>query len=304
MKSEKKEKNMKILINCAGCGLGNNGGTNTIVKSAKVLQDLGHDVSILAGLNRYTWNDVEVPVITHPNKPDVVINTSVWDAQITVKMHAPKKVWWIRGWEKWVYGEERLMYLIRLFSAYEGKVIANSTWLQKRVNTIGIDCELCYSGIDFDHWQNIKPHDERKFIGIEKHKHKTKNYEFAVDLCNELGIKYKEFNIKDPKGLNDHTMNKLYNECSVWFAPTELEGFHNPPVEACLSGGTGLCNNIESNGMGDYTNDFTAMMYNDKFEAEHWLRYPDHSKRIKMEELIRKKIGSREKNMKKFVALI
>ena len=49
---------MKIVFNAIRCGLGNNGGTRTIVKSAKVLRLLGVDAYILAKANQYTWDEI------------------------------------------------------------------------------------------------------------------------------------------------------------------------------------------------------------------------------------------------------
>ena len=44
---------MRITFNLINCGLGNNGGTQTIVRSANTLRELGHDVFIIdPGISR------------------------------------------------------------------------------------------------------------------------------------------------------------------------------------------------------------------------------------------------------------
>ena len=51
---------MRILFNSVNCGLGNNGGSSTIVHSANTLIELGHDVKIIDSMrNQFTWFELK-----------------------------------------------------------------------------------------------------------------------------------------------------------------------------------------------------------------------------------------------------
>ena len=48
---------MKIIFNLFDTGLGNNGGSHTLVRSANTLVSLGHDVTIVDSVpNCYSWS--------------------------------------------------------------------------------------------------------------------------------------------------------------------------------------------------------------------------------------------------------
>ena len=105
---------MKLTFDLRRTGLGNNGGSATIIKSANMLQKLGHEVFIIDSIkNKHTWNKLEVPhLICKKNKEipnaDIIIATGYRSAQTTVD--APKrcgvKFHWIRAWETWKGSEE------------------------------------------------------------------------------------------------------------------------------------------------------------------------------------------------------
>ena len=48
---------MRILFECRNCGLGNNGGTSTIIKSANALVNLGHEVTLIDDQKKSTYMD-------------------------------------------------------------------------------------------------------------------------------------------------------------------------------------------------------------------------------------------------------
>jgi len=53
---------MKINFNLMKCGLGDNGGSQTIIKTANKLSEFGHDVKIVDTIeNKHTWNKLKVP---------------------------------------------------------------------------------------------------------------------------------------------------------------------------------------------------------------------------------------------------
>jgi hypothetical protein len=93
----------------------------------------------------------------------------------------------------------------------------------------------------------------------------------------------------------------LYSECDIWIATSRLEGFHNPPAEAALCGCCVFVNNNKQNGCGDYATNETSHIYSSVDDLIEKIKCADYSKVIKMQTLIREKIGSRESNMAKLV---
>jgi hypothetical protein len=97
----------------------------------------------------------------------------------------------------------------------------------------------------------------------------------------------------------------MYQACHYFFAPTELEGFHNPPAEAALCGSEVICMNRPRNGCMDYCASGSAWVC-DKLEevaeiitARLWLFSP-----VPLRDMLKFKIGSREKNMKRLVEVL
>jgi glycosyltransferase involved in cell wall biosynthesis len=115
---------------------------------------------------------------------------------------------------------------------------------------------------------------------------------------------------KDIKNANPIHLNNWYNNIKVWMAPTELEGLHNPPMEASLSGCGLVCTNHERSGMTDYAiHNETALVYNARdidmaSEYINMLLNDDvllNRLNNNMIEYLREKIGSREDSAKKFI---
>jgi len=315
---------MKIIFNALGCGLGNNGGTNTIVQSAKALELLGHKIYIDYRTNNYTWDDIlKKPGIR--NDIDCLIDVSVWDIDITAFVYNYYfRVWWMRGWETWVYGEKALIEKIKNYVDSGNKIIVNSSWLVKQLKEkCDVDACLCYAGLDFGSYYHYTSgymysyHSSRYssnsvneikdgyiHIGhLGPRKHKIKRY----DICQQLHSVFKEKVIWHELGENlcgEYQLGTFYGRCNIWIAPTELEGFHNCPAEANLCGALVCCNKMPSNGMGDYATDETAMRFNTYEKLLEAIEKPDFSKVEKMQDVLINKIGSREKNMKRFIEIL
>ena len=285
-------------------GIQNNGGSKTIIRSAETLKELGHKVVIWTHTNKYTWHKPKVKITPHlkgTKKFDAAIAVSVSDIDIVNTYFGLKvnKFWWARGIEKWQMPKNKIVKKARKI-----KVIVNATHLLKHFPK----AKVCYAGLDLDWWKNygiacyIK--DKATFGCLYSKRHKTKRYDLFKKIQKPMSDKmHAEF--KKLNGhLNDKQLRQFYNQCDIWFAPTELEGFHNVPAEACLCGCLVVCNRRDSNGMGDYATEDTAMRYTGYDELLEAIENPDFSKIPKMQKLLREKIGSREKNMKRFVELI
>ena len=52
---------MIITFDLRSVGLGNNGGSLTLIKSGNTLQDMGHEIYFIdSGKNKHTWEKLEV----------------------------------------------------------------------------------------------------------------------------------------------------------------------------------------------------------------------------------------------------
>lgn len=298
-------------------GLGNNGGSKTIIKSARVLTELGHPTDIVADVDKFTWFKHKRVIQRIPEDVDVVISVSVSEIDYVVKKSPKKakKFWWARALETWRMSEKEIVEKARRI-----RLITNSTWLHELFGNYGIKNNLVWPGVDLDFWCRRGHEDSGRLnIGFLYHEfHKTKRYDLCVKLMESRYLNnYYSFGVGVPKEkrlleqyvqhMNQpswEAIRNLYQNCDIWFAPTELDSFHNPPPEANLCGCLVVCNRKPSNGMIDYATDETAMRYNTWEELLHCIDNPDFSKVAKMQEVLREKIDSREKNMRKMLEVI
>ena len=120
---------MNIAFNMTQCGLGNNGGTRTILLCAKVLEELGHKCDIIGVSDRFTWFEHK-PIIPYvPDDLDAVIATACTTVMSTLSMDVPVKAWYIRAHEDWAMSDKQLKEL------YNSGIInlVNSKGLQQRL---------------------------------------------------------------------------------------------------------------------------------------------------------------------------
>ena len=305
---------MKLAFNSINSGLGNNGGSRTIIKCAECIELLGHRCDIIANVDNFKWFEHK-PVINYlPPDLDVLIAVACSDVVPTLKLNAPKKAWYIRGHENWTMSDEQLgqLYNSGIFN------IVNSGGLQQLLATYGADSKVVYQGIDFDWWENknVRSNDKIR-IGCLYQEKPTKRWVDFVELAKILGHdnyeyigvglneRNDEFLTKYWQNASKEDLNEAYNSCHIWFAPTELEGLHNVPIEAALCGCLIVCSDAPMNGMGfDYAFDGnTAMVYHarDIKHAAELIRNPNWSVVERMYNHLIKNVGSRKLNMKKMV---
>lgn len=320
---------MNILFNASVSGLGNNGGTKTIIKSVETLRKLGHNADIWYISNFYTWGDVpDCSCVPRENKTyDVVVNVSVYDVDTTLSHPCKNKVWWVRGLEQWVNGIQHFFNKVQEFTKAGGKIIVNSSWLKEELGTaINIQSEICFSGLDLGFWRDFGL---RRMIptitigALWNAKHTTKNYSMFQKL--ETYYRYNQtITFRTLRNnLNDNELLKFYNECDVWLALSNLEGFHQCPAEAALCGCLIVYNDTPSGGTSDYCNQKTAMPFHSFNGDKIFYRIDDvtgkfvpvktlieciddliFSRRNYMEKFLRQEKWTREFNMEKFVELL
>jgi len=297
---------MVIAFDATRCGLGNNGGTRTIVRSADTLVQLGHTVYIVAVVDRYTWGDASKYCVERvPKDTDVVVAVSASDVSHTLQAGKPC-AWWIRGWETWNYTSAEIIKMTTKIPT-----IPISGWLFDKLDgekrTLLLD--VCYAGVD--DYSIPNPH-RTHYGALINRQHVTKRSDF-VDYCvRSIDANWALISSDDNwqcqcaelyRNPTESQKRELYSKCAVWFAPTILEGFHNVAAEAALAGCHIVCGDCNSNGMGDWAYDETVDLYRDDDEAIRLLKNPNVEKAVCAKADV-KAIASRHRNMAMFVDML
>jgi hypothetical protein len=306
---------MNVVFNSINSGLGNNGGTRTILKCSEVLNNLGHRCDVLANVDKFTWFDHRPVIDQLPADLDVMIAVACSDVLPTIRANIDKKAWYIRAHETWAMPE---YLLIDYYKNDEFKNLVNSKGLQKQLETFGAKSKVIYQGIDFDWWKDKDYRAKSKIrIGCLHTTQPRKRWKDFKKLSKILGHDHYEYvgigsnDCKDDfliefwHNATAERLNILYNTCHIWFAPTDNEGLHNVPMEAALCGCLVVCSDHPLNGMSaDYAFDGqTAMVYEfgDLKQAAELIKNPDWGLVKNMQDHLRTEIGTREENMTKLV---
>lgn len=322
---------MKITFNLMHCGLGNNGGSLTIIKSANALIDLGHDVFIIDTLdNQNTWTKLRAKHIVVKKQSDipdsdVVIATGYDTVAKTLKL--PKrcglKCHWIRAWELWKMDENEIVDKILNTETIK---LVNSIGLREKLEFYGYDSYIVRPGNDLD---DIVPQKKKKFEfvlgGLFHNKHKTKRVDWVTGVTNFLRKKHtnmrlwmfgatnKPYNLPADKYFSNpdiYRKNLLYNYCDVWLSPSSLEGLHIVPQEAMLATTPVVTTNAPLSGTKDYIiHEETGLISEDNIFS-----FRDHVERLVFDSRLRHlmgqqarqmiiQLGDRHTNMKRMVSL-
>jgi len=323
---------MIILFDLRNVGLGNNGGSLTLIKSGNTLQKMGHEVYFLdSGQNKHTWEKLECERIIAKNNneipsADFIIATGYKSVAKTVSSpgRCGHKAHWIRGWETWQFPPKKIVSYILKAPTIK---LVNSMGLKNKLKLYNFKSEIIRPGYDLDELTpNRKRNKKHKFtIGglYTRGKHeKIKRPEWIFESYNYLKKKYGSIELwmfgNDDVcgGLVDNyfhrptmeTKQYMYNQIDVWLSPAIQEGLHMPPAEAMMTGCPVVGVDAELSGTHDYLldgidgivskNDLTSFMKNvEKIYLNHELRKDMGIRaRQKVEE-----IGDREFNMQKLI---
>jgi len=327
---------MRIIFNLMNCGLGNNGGSRTLIKSANTLQDLGHEVTIIdTGRNQNTWIPLKakhIKIKKNSNLPnaDAVIGTgyNTWKSTLNLPRRCGKKFAWVRGWETWNAPQEKLLNAL-----YDKRlsILVNSICLQQKLKYYNLYSCIVRPGNDFDEIfpNNTKTLKDGLIIGglfNSGSKRKTKQTEWifeAVKRCKEkfAGLKLWMFGTdgypnnpvvdeywKDPS-IEDK--NAIYNRCHIWLFPSILEGLSIVCQEALLAECCLIATNAEMSGTQDFLiNNSTGLVSDTNInsftdELQRAIIYQDlREKYGKNGRDLVVKLGDRESNMKQLVSVL
>jgi len=327
---------MKIIFDLRRVGLGDNGGSSTIINSANMLSELKNKVYIIdGGKNRHTWEKLKVPhfiVSKDAQIPDAdaIIATGYKSVRETVS--APErcgiKFHWMRGWETWQMNEDEISK--KILSAPTIKLV-NGIGLQKKLEEHNCPSILVRPGYDIESYfsMDIRSGNSPVVLGglyNSNRGNQIKRTSWIFETIFKIKSKRKDVQLwmfgthKNPNllGVDKYfykpsleDKNFIYNGINIWIAPTGLEGLHMPPAEAMLTECPVIGTNSKMNGMIDYLihmktgivtkNDLRSFIK----ETEKFVDMRDLQ-----EELGKKarkqilKLGSRKDNMKKLVKVL
>lgn len=268
---------MRIIFDVRSTGLGDNGGSSTIINSANILSDLGNEVFIISSMKNYhTWVKLNTPHIIIDNKSklpdsDFIIATGYKSVKHTLSSpsRCGIKFHWIRGWELWRMTEKEIIKKILNVPTIK---LVNGICLQKKLQTYNCPSYIIRPGYDTEKLKplNIRESNEKIILGGLYNQDRGKQQKRTAWLFETLfQINSRRRDIEfwlfgshpDPKRiivnnyLQKPTMeekNIFYNNINIWLAPTALEGLHMPPAEAMLTECPVIGTDARMNGMKDY----------------------------------------------------
>lgn len=282
---------MKIIFNLFNTGLGNNGGSHTLVKSANALVDLGHEVIIVDSTsNCYSWTPFKfrhfvVKSLNEFPDGDVIIATGIGSVKTTNECKIARKFMWIRGWETWNLPENEIVKILKQSPCNK---LVNGICLQKKLESFGINSTIVRPGYDFDELSplNFRQHNDALVIGglfNSGKKREKKRTEWIFEVFNKLksDVKCKKIELwmmSSEGRTNNATVtmcnpmlrdkNFLYNKVDIWLATSELEGLHIAPAEAMITECCVVGTNAPMSGTQDYLIDReTGLVSNNDFTS-------------------------------------
>ena len=326
---------MRIIFDLRKVGLGNNGGSSTLIKSGNTLVDMGHDIYFVDSMaNKHSWTPLKAKhmVVKNPDllpDADVIIATGYKSVGPTVG--APKrcgiKAHWIRAWETWQMNEK--MIVERVLKKPTLKLV-NSICLKKKLNQFKKRSYIIRPGYDFGQIFPKNIREGRKNIivgglyraGIHGKRKRTAwlNETVWKLKARHANLKFWLFGSeRQPSGhLFDKYVrspsigekNDFYNNIDIWMAPTMSEGLHLPPAEAMMTECPVVATNAELSGTQDYViHGSTGLVSKNNLTdfincVEVLIKNEDVRKTMgknAREKIL--EIGDREKNMQKMIDL-
>jgi len=327
---------MRIVFDLRKVGLGNNGGSFTLIKSGNTLVDMGHDVTFVdSGKNQHTWVPLKAnhKVVRQKAKlptADFIIATGYKSVEetITSPPRAGRQCHWIRGWETWQYNEKDIIQKVLKTPTVK---LVNGLGLQKKLKSLGFDSHLIRPGYDFDKFsvKNIRQKHDTVIIGGLNKQGRHSNSKRTAWIFETVKVLKRKYGKKiqlwmfGMDGLPSTTMvdyysknpsveekNRIFNNVDIWLSTSMLEGLHMPPAEAMITECPVVGTNAEMSGTEDYLshNETGIVTENDIFSFIKGVEQLvlDQKLRRQLGRNARVKvlgIGNRENNMKVLIDL-
>ena len=325
---------MKIIFDLRNVGLGNNGGSSTLVKSGNTLVDMNHDVYFVDSMrNQHKWTPLKADHIIAKNNSrlpsaDFIIATGYKSIGPTLRSpgRCGYKTHWIRGWETWQMPEDKIV--ANVLNAPTIKLV-NSICLKRKLKKHGVKSKIIRPGYDLDElYPNPKfPRKGRNITVLgglyAAGKHRgIKRTEWIFETYKKLKKKYGDLelwmfgNDAMPGGRVDNYFQRptqqmkyyFYNNIDIWLSPAMQEGLHMPPAEAMMTGCPVVGTDADMSGIEDYTIQYeTGIISNNDLKSFIEcvnLLVEDEPLRLKLGINARRKIeelGDRKTNMEKLI---
>ncbi len=326
---------MRIIFDLRSVGLGNNGGSLTLIKCGNTLVDMGHDIFFIdRGKNQHTWVPLKAEhIITKLNNklPDADFIIATGYRSVASTCQAPSrcghKVHYIRGWETWQMTEKDIIEKVLKVPTIK---LVNGIGLQEKLMQYGFSSHVIRPGYDFDEIYPTHTRDSKKGVVIggiylSGTRGNRKRTQWLFRVARHLKTRYKdvEFWLFGNEGSpQDHLVdkyirtpkpkekNEFYNSIDIWMSPSYLEGLHLPPAEAMMTGCPVVSTKAEMSGVRDYIiNGESGILSKDDLnsfssDVEHLYNHNECRERISKNAIESiKKIGDRKKNMQKMIDL-
>lgn len=326
---------MRIIFDLRRVGLGNNGGSSTLIKSGNALVELGHDIFFIdASRNQHTWSPLKAKHMIVKNEkriPDADFIIATGYRSVDPTCFAPdrcgEKVHYIRGWETWQMNEKQIVEKVLKRPTIK---IVNGIGLQEKLKSYGISSYIIRPGYDFD---QIYPTHKRKSkkgvvlggIYLSGARGNRKRTDWLFMVARYMKTRYKDVQFwlfGNERAPQDHLVdkyvkspspeekNEFYNSIDIWMSPSSLEGLHIPPAEAMMTECPVVSTKAEMSGVRDYIVDGeSGILSKDTLrdftsDVDHLYNHEDCRKRMgKNGCKYISKIGDRKKNMQKMVDL-
>lgn len=182
---------------------------------------------------------------------DVVIATA-WETAEWVSTYSTEKggkYYLIQGLETWSGSRERVLSTWRL----PLRKIVIARWLREIARRLGEDAVYIPNGLDFDAFHcNLAPEQrDPKCIMMLLHQDKRKGSADGLEAISVVRdvlpeIKVVLFGVSNGRGLptwveyhrnpRQYELRALYNQASIFIAPSRIEGWGLPPAEAMACG--------------------------------------------------------------------
>lgn len=224
----------------------------------------------------------------------VLTSTYLRDYPISIN----RKLYLIQDFENWFVPDD----YVRDSYRYGLKNIAVSNWLAAEIHKTGAVCTIIKNGFDFNYFKLRTPIEQRHryHVSMMFHTNKRKGCQDGIYALNKVKQIYPQLSVtffgvpKRPKGLPDwieyyqnptkEVHNRIYNESSIYLAPSHQEGWGLPVGEAMICGAAIVCTDTlgfkemvkhEENGLmcrvGDIaalTNNIIRLINNDTLRIE------------------------------------
>jgi len=322
---------MIILFDLRSVGLGNNGGSLTLIKSGNTLQEMGHEVYFIdGGKNKHTWEKLECEhIVCHQDEEipsaDVIMATGYKSVSRTVSapVRCGIKAHWIRGWETWQMAPKKIIAYI--LNAPTIKLV-NSIGLKNMLKHYNFKSKIIRPGYDLTELYPADMRNRKKITlgGLyTRGKHETikqtkwifKTYKYLQKRYGNVEL-WMFGNEQIPGGTVDNYFHRptmeakqyMYNNIDIWLSPATQEGLHMPPAEAMMTGCPVVGVDAELSGTHDYLIDGVTGIVTDN-DIESFTRgveqlYLSKSDRKQLGKNARRKveeIGDRQKNMQELI---